>query len=208
MSSNGISFWVSVPEDAPMTVGLDLELLEDDSEYFIYNPNTFYYTVEDGKVYQVYGYLEFKPGFEGMVVIPFESFFFDEFSSTVIDGTLNNIDLIDYFGFYFDTENYASIGGTTISVDDFAFYQGTYRFIDAVWAKQTGNGITEVSPEYYSVNADRILQVAEVTNQIELVSRNTAGIGDATAPIVAVSGLAILSAALIVIGRKKRTEEN
>lgn len=208
MSSNGISFWVSVPEDAPMTVGLDLELLEDDSEYFIYNPNTFYYTVEDGKVYQVYGYLEFKPGFEGMVVIPFESFFFDEFSSTVIDGTLNNIDLIDYFGFYFDTENYASIAGTTISVDDFAFYQGTYRFIDAVWAKQTGNGITEVSPEYYSVNADRILQVAEVTNQIELVSRNTAGIGDATAPIVAVSGLAILSAALIVIGRKKRTEEN
>lgn len=201
MNSNGMSFWLSVPEKAPMTVGLDLEIYEDDSESFWYNPNTYYYTVEDGKVTQYYGYLEFKPGFEGYVVIPFDNFFFDEASSEYVDGVLNLYNLINYFGFYFETDFYAAIGGTTISIDDIAFYQGTYRFIDAVWAKQTGNSITEVDPAYYSVNVDRFFDV-----EVADMSSVQAAPAQSFAPIVTVSGLALL-AALIVAKRKKAEEK-
>jgi len=201
MNSNGMSFWLSVPEKAPMTVGLDLEIYEDDSESFWYNPNTYYYTVEDGKVTQYYGYLEFKPGFEGYVVIPFDNFFFDEASSEYVDGVLNLYNLINYFGFYFETDFYAAIGGTTISIDDIAFYQGTYRFIDAVWAKQTGNSITEVDPAYYSVNVDRFFDV-----EVADMSAVQAAPAQSFAPIVTVSGLALL-VALIVAKRKKAEEK-
>lgn len=139
MSSTGISFKVSVPDDAPMTVGLDLEVVEhEESEYFMYDYGQTYYVVEGDKVYLVYGYLEFEKGFDGTVIIPFENFRFDEDYSDYIDGVLGTPDEIDYFSFYFNTEDYVSIGGTTINIDDIAFYQGNYEMIDAVWHTNTG----------------------------------------------------------------------
>ena len=139
MSSTGISFKVSVPDNAPMTVGLDLEVVEhEEAEYFMYDYSQTYYVVEDDKVYLVYGYLEFEKGFDGTVIIPFENFRFDEDYSDYIDGVLGTPDEIDYFTFYFNTEDYVSIGGTTINVDDIAFYQGNYEMIDAVWHTNTG----------------------------------------------------------------------
>ena len=201
IGSTGVTFWVSVPEDAPMIVGLDLEVRESETEYFWYDPNRWYYTVENGVVTQYYGYLEFKPGFEGAVVVPLECFYFDEFSSTAVDGVLY-VELIDYFGFYFDTGFYASIGGTTISIDDIAFCQGNFRFIDAVWAKQTGNSITETDPMYWSVSADKVFEVVEVAQS---PVKNVAPMNN-VGSMSTVLGLALLAVAAI-IGRRK-AEEN
>lgn len=201
IGSTGITFWVSVPEDAPMTVGLDLEVQESETEHFWYDPNCWYYTVENGVVTQYYGYLEFKPGFEGAVVVPLECFYFDEFSSTAIDGVLY-VELIDYFGLYFDTGYYASIGGTTIGINDIAFCQGNFRFIDAVWAKQTGNGITEVDPMYWSVSADKVFEVVEVAQAPVKTAAPMNNVGSMST----VLGLALLAVAAI-IGRRK-AEEN
>ena len=202
MNSTGVTFWVSVPEKAPMTVGMDLEILENEEEYFLYDPNTYYYTVQDGKVYHVNGYLEFAPGFEGMVVIPLENFYFDADYSTEVDGQLYDLNNVTYFGMYFNTDYYVSIGGTKIAVDDFAFCQGNYRFIDAVWASQTGNKITEVDPEYYSNLMTSEFEVIEVTepatSSFDL---------SAMAPIAVVSGLALL-AAIVIVDRKKKAQEN
>jgi len=203
IGSTGVSFWLSVPEDAPMTVGLDLEILESESEYFWYDPNCWYYTVEDGTVTQYYGYLEFKPGFEGVVVVPLECFYFDEFSSTFVDGNLY-VELVNYFGFYFDTAYYASIGGTTISIDDLAFCQGNYRFIDAVWAKQTGNSITEVDPMYWSVSADKVFEVVEVA-QAPVAAAKAAPMQNAGS-MATVLGLAVLTV-VAIINRKKVEEK-
>ncbi|MBQ8648803.1 MAG: hypothetical protein IJ470_01880 [Clostridia bacterium] len=203
MNSTGVTFWLSVPKEAPMTVGMDLEILESEQEYFWYDPNTYYYTVVDGKVHHVNGYLEFAPGFEGMVVIPLENFFFDVDYSTEIDGALYDLNAVDYFGMYFNTDYYASIGGTKIAVDDFAFCQGNYRFIDAVWASQTGNKITEVDPEYYSSLMTSEFEVIEVTEPQTASSVDVSSM----APIAVVSGLALL-AAVVIADRKKRAEEN
>ncbi len=203
MNSTGVTFWISVPENAPMTVGLDLEVLENEEEYFLYDPNTYYYTVQDGKVYHVNGYLEFAPGFEGMVVIPLENFYFDAGYSTEIDGQLYDLNNVTYFGMYFDTGYYASIGGTKIAVDDFAFCQGNYRFIDAVWASQTGNKITEVDPEYYSSLMTSEFEIIEVSEPQTASSVDVSSM----APIAVVSGLALL-AAVVIANRKKRAEEN
>ncbi len=203
MTSTGVTFWVSVPEKAPMTVGLDLEILENEEEYFLYDPNTYYYTVQDGKVHHVNGYLEFAPGFEGMVVIPLENFYFDAGYSTEIDGVLYDLNAVTYFGMYFNTDYYASIGGTKIAVDDFAFCQGNYRFIDAVWASQTGNKITEVDPEYYSSLMTSEFEIIEVAEPQTASSVDVSSM----APIAVVSGLALL-AAVVIADRKKRAEEN
>ncbi len=187
MASEGTSFWVSVPEDAPMTVGLDYEICEDESEYFLYDPNTYYYVVRDGQVYQVYGYLEFEPGFNGMVLIPFENMVFDQDFSDYYDGELLDYDLISHFGLYFNTEDYASIGGTKISVDDISFYQNAYEYIDAIWSKQT-NGGTYTPP---------------VSNR----PSNSPNTGEETMPIMAVAGLAVVASGLIVFTRKKKRTE-
>ncbi len=203
MNSTGVTFWISVPDNAPMTVGLDLEILESEQEYFLYDPNTYYYTVSDGEVYQVNGYLEFAPGFEGMVVIPLENFFFDADYSTEIDGALYDLNAVTYFGMYFNTDYYASIGGTKIAVDDFAFCQGNYRFIDAVWASQTGNEITEVDPEYYSSFMSSEFEVIEVSQASTVSSVDVS----AMAPIAVVSGLAILAAILIADRKKKALQK-
>lgn len=136
-NSKGVSFKLSVPETAPMTVGMDMEILEGETEYFLYNPNTYYYTVVDGVVSQVYGYLEFAPGFNGEVIIPFENFAFDSEYSEFYDGELHELDIIDYFGFYFSTDYYASIAKTTISIDDIAFCGENMEYIDAIWHSQT-----------------------------------------------------------------------
>ena len=205
MNSTGVTFWVSVPEKAPMTVGMDLEILENEEEYFLYDPNTYYYTVQDGKVHHVNGYLEFAPGFEGMVVIPLENFYFDAGYSTEIDGALYDLNAVTYFGMYFNTDYYASIGGTKIAVDDFAFCQGNYRFIDAVWASQTGNGITEVDPEYYSGLMTSEFEIIEVAEP-QTVSSSSVDVSG-VAPIAVVSGLALL-AAVVIADRKKRAQEN
>ncbi len=203
MNSTGVTFWLSVPEKAPMTVGLDLEILENEQEYFLYDPNTYYYTVQDGKVYHVNGYLEFAPGFEGFVVIPLENFYFDADYSTEIDGALYDLNAITYFGMYFNTDYYVSIGGTKIAVDDFAFCQGNYRFIDAVWASQTNNEITEVDPEYYSNFISSEFEVIQVSQANTVSSVDVS----AMAPIAVVSGLALL-AAMIIVDRKKKAKEN
>ncbi|MBQ5816545.1 MAG: hypothetical protein IIW33_03675, partial [Oscillospiraceae bacterium] len=202
MNSTGVTFWMSVPEKAPMTVGLDLEILENDEEYFLYDPNTYYYTVQDGKVHHVNGYLEFAPGFEGYVVIPLENFYFDAGYSTEVDGALYDLNAITYFGMYFNTEYYVSIGGTKIAVDDFAFCQGNYRFIDAIWASQTGNEITEVDPEYYSNLMSSEFEIIQVTEPNTVSSVDVS----AMAPIAVVSGLALL-AAIIIVDRKKKALE-
>ena len=202
MNSTGVTFWMSVPEKAPMTVGLDLEILENDEEYFLYDPNTYYYTVQDGKVHHVNGYLEFAPGFEGYVVIPLENFYFDAGYSTEVDGALYDLNAITYFGMYFNTEYYVSIGGTKIAVDDFAFCQGNYRFIDAIWASQTGNEITEVDPEYYSNLMSSEFEIIQVTEPNTVSSFDVS----AMAPIAVVSGLALL-AAIIIVDRKKKALE-
>ncbi len=202
MNSTGVTFWISVPEKAPMTVGLDLEILESEQEYFLYDPNTYYYTVQDGKVHHVNGYLEFAPGFEGFVVIPLENFFFDASYSTEIDGLLYDLNAITYFGMYFNTDYYVSIGGTKIAVDDFAFCQGNYRFIDAVWASQTGNEITEVDPEYYSNFMSSEFEIIEVSEANTVSSIDVSSM----APIAVVSGLALL-AAMIIVDRKKKAQE-
>lgn len=139
IEAKGISFDLTVPEDALMTVGTDMEISEGESEIFFYDSEKFYYTVENGKIYKVYGYLEFEPGFNGTVIIPFESFGFDKDASQFYDGLLNFYDIIDYFGFYFNTGYYASIEDTTISIDNITFYQDDYEYIDYIWANQTGN---------------------------------------------------------------------
>ncbi len=142
LNSEGITFTVNVPKDAPMIVGMDLELREnydDYLEYYLYDADTFYYTVENGEVYKVFGYLEFEPGFNGTVIIPFENFWFDEEYSDYYDGELNDKDCIEYFGFYFSTNYYAAIGGTEIGIDSVAYYDGAaFDYIDAVWSQQTG----------------------------------------------------------------------
>lgn len=198
MSSDGIAFDISVPEDAPMIVGMDFEILEAETEYFLYDPNTYYYTVSNGEVYQVYGYLEFAPGFSGTVIIPFESFFFDELYSDYVDGQLTEFDYVDYFGFYFSTDYYASIADTTISIDNIAFYQGTYEYIDAVWGKQTGNGtiIPDKKPSSSTGNTN---------NNISGIGGSPIT-GEAT-PIFAVTGLMALSAAVVAFSRKRRKED-
>lgn len=218
--STGVSFWVSVPDDALMTVGLDLEILEANTEYFAYDSNSHYYTVVDGEVSQVYGYLEFEPGFEGVVIIPFENFAFIEENSTKVDGFLYDINWIDYFGFYFNTDYYASIGGTMISIDDIALYQGeTFDYIDAIWGYQTGNGTvipnkkptssvsigtSTIIPNDTSVNTDNSANLSTDTSTDNIdMSPNT---GEAT-PFVAVAALATLSVAAIAFSRKRSKED-
>ena len=139
VEAKGISFDLSVPEDALMTVGTDLEVSEGESEIFFYDSGKFYYVVEDGKIYKVFGYLEFEPGFNGTVIVPFESFSLDAEVSKFYDGLLNYYDIIDYFGFSFNTDYYASIEDTTVSIDNITFYQDDYEYIDYIWANQTGN---------------------------------------------------------------------
>ncbi len=190
-NAKGLSFKLNVPKDAPMIVGMDLEILEAETEYFLYDPNKFYYTVENGVVTQVYGYLEFDPGFDGIVVIPFESFIYDEAYSEFYDGELREIDLIDYFGFYFSTEYYAAIANTKISIDDIAFYSETFEYIDAIWAKQTGNGkyVPDINVE---AGVEDSVDKSPVT-------------GEAT-PIVAVAAFAAISAAAVAFSRKKKED--
>lgn len=191
-ASTGISFDISVPEDALMTVGMDFEISEAESELFLYDANKFYYTVEDGQVYQVYGYLEFEPGFEGTVVIPFENFYFDEDFSETWDGMLTFFEEIDYFGFYFSTEYYASIEDTTISIDNISFYKEKYEYLNAIWEKQTGKGT--INPKAKEAGLD-----------IEVVNTVSPKTADAT-PIVAVAGLLALSAVAVAVTRKKKED--
>jgi hypothetical protein len=141
INSKGIAFEVSVPEDAPMIVGMDFEVREntdDYLEYFLYDADTFYYIItEDNKVYKAYGYLEFDPGFKGTVVIPFENFYYDENFSDYYDGKLNYYENIEYFGMYFSTEYYAAIGGATVSVDSITYFEGeALDYVDAIWHSQ------------------------------------------------------------------------
>ena len=103
---------------------------------------------------------------------------------------------------YFNTEYYVSIGGTKIAVDDLAFCQGNYRFIDAIWASQTGNEITEVDPEYYSNLMSSEFEIIQVTEPNTVSSVDVS----AMAPIAVVSGLALL-AAIIIVDRKKKALE-
>lgn len=134
-NATGVSFEISVPKDAPMIVGTDLEICEDETEYYMYDASTYYYTVVDGEVTKVYGYLEFAPGFNGTVIIPFENFYLDEEYSMYDDGELYDYDLFNYFGFYFTTNYYSKIGNTTIEIDDIAYYVGdTYDYIDEIWS--------------------------------------------------------------------------
>lgn len=134
-NATGVSFEISVPKDAPMIVGTDLEICEDETEYYMYDASTYYYTVVDGEVTKVYGYLEFAPGFNGTVIIPFENFYLDEEYSMYDDGELYDYDLFNYFGFYFTTNYYSKIGNTTIEIDDIAYYIGdTYDYIDEIWS--------------------------------------------------------------------------
>ncbi len=190
-NSKGVSFKLTVPEDALMPVGMDLDILEAGTEYFIYDPNTYYYTVANGVVTQVYGYLEFAPGFDGVVVIPFENFVFDSEYSEFFDGELREIDLIDYFGFYFSTDYYASIANTTISIDDIAFYGETMEYLNAVWETQTKNG-TIVPESKPGTSTDGGVDKSPIT-------------GEAT-PLVAVAGLVALSAAAVAFCRKRKED--
>lgn len=191
-ASTGISFDISIPEDALMTVGTDLEISEADSEIFLYDPNKFYYTVEDGEVYKVYGYLEFEPGFNGTVIVPFENFAFDEEYSEFWDGMLTFFEDIDYFGFYFSTDYYASIEDTTVSIDNISFYQEKYEYINAVWEKQTGKGT--INPKLKAAGPE-----------IQVVNTVSPETSDAT-PIVAVAGLLAVSAAAVALTRKKKED--
>ena len=189
----GMSFDISVPADALMTVGTDLEISEGESEIFLYDANKFYYTVENGEVYKVYGYLEFEPGFNGTVIVPFENFAFDEqFSSEVWDGMLTFYDIIDYFGFYFSTDYYASIEDTTVTIDNISLYKEKYEYINAVWEKQTGKGT--INPKLNKAGPE--IQVKNT------VSPKTA---DAT-PIALVAGLFAISAAAVALTRKKKED--
>ncbi|MEE1279934.1 MAG: hypothetical protein UHH95_03775 [Oscillospiraceae bacterium] len=202
-NSKGVSFKLTVPENALMTVGMDMEIFECEFEYFLYDPNTYYYTVADGVVTQVYGYLEFNPGFDGVVVIPFENFtfagnagsdeevdYYDPYDA-LFDRNLTEIDLIDYFGFYFSTDYYASIANTTISIDDIAFYGETMEYIDAVWASQTKGGT--------------IIPDSKPGTSIEGGVDKSPTTGEAT-PLVAVAGLVALSAAAVAFCRKRKED--
>lgn len=191
-ASTGVSFDISVPEDALMTVGTDFEISEGESEYFLYDSNKFYYTVENGQVYKVYGYLEFEPGFNGTVLVPFENFYFDAEFSEEYDGMLNYFDLIDYFGFYFSTDYYASIEDTTISIDNIAFYEKKYDYMNAILEKQTGKGT--INPK-----------AKEAGNEAQVISTESPKTGEAT-PIVAVAGLLAVSAAAVALTRKKKED--
>ncbi len=217
INQGGVSFHISVPENAPMIVGLDFEVREDETEYFLYDANTYYYTVVGDDIYQAFGYLEFYPGFEGTVIVPFENFYFDEVYSEMWDGELVDIDLIDYFGFYFNTSDYVSIGGTKIEIDDIAFYRNAFDYIDAIWCEETGNERTyidymnsddEYSDEEYSdeLYSDEAYYSVNATVATETLDVDTVGAAssDNTVPVMVVVGLAVVSAGLIVISRKKK----
>ncbi len=141
--AEGISFWLSIPKEAPSIIGFDFEIREDGGESFWYDADEFYYTVVNGIVQKNFGYLEFEPGFEGTVVVPFANCYYDE-GSSYVNGVLDP-DLIESFGLHFNSADYANVCLTTISIDDIAYYLNTYDFIDAVWAFQTNNSRSDPS---------------------------------------------------------------
>ena len=128
----GVAFYLEVPETAPAKVGLTLEICEEGTEIFVNSPDAGYYTVTDGKMYEHYGVMEFRPGFKGYVILSYETFDFVFENSEVVDGMLFSPNFIDYFAFEFDPGTYPALNQTEIIIDDIMMWQDLEPFATAL----------------------------------------------------------------------------